>query len=50
PQLADRYYASAQKAYANFCDAVGMPLMKLLDAESAHSAAILLASWGLAPK
>lgn len=39
-----------REVYADFCDSVLMPLMRLLDGEQAHEVAVWAASNGLAPK
>lgn len=40
----------ARDGYAKVCDSVAMPLIRMLDAEQAHTVAVWAASLGLAPK
>ncbi|CBN76520.1 dihydroorotate dehydrogenase [Ectocarpus siliculosus] len=40
----------ARSGYATLCDSVVMPLLRMLDAEEAHTIAVKAASLGLAPK
>lgn len=43
-------FQQARDGYAKLCDSVAMPLIRMLDAEQAHSVAVWAASLGLAPK
>lgn len=44
------FLQQARDGYAKLCDSVAMPLIRMLDAERAHSVAVWAASLGLAPK